>query len=180
MKPVACDFRARRQRRQCENAHHDHALELESAAAGDVGYGKCRVGRQRSLHQRRLGNAELAVGGLQIAIVQKRDLHGGIGSERPLEQTPDRASGRFGIVGRAQRHDILAELGAGNVRYHSHAAIGREPRTAREQGGEADRHARKRRSPARMWHGVPHGFGAGALRSFWSCHDDGSTGRRLS
>jgi hypothetical protein len=116
---------------------------------------------------------------LQVAVIEQRNLHGRIGRERPLEQPPNHGVGRFGVVGRAQRHHVLAEFGPGDVLHRTHATVGRKPGAPREQNGKAGQHRRER--PRRqMWHRPPHGLGDGAMRSFWSCHGDGSTGRRLT
>ena len=78
------------QREQAENVLDQPELEIGDAGAGDVHERHARIGRQACLHVGRFGDAEIVVGGLKIAVVEKRRLNGRVGRQRLCQQRGDR------------------------------------------------------------------------------------------
>jgi hypothetical protein len=109
-KTVGSDVGAGRQRRQRQDVGDDTPLEVEGARSGNIVEHEARIGRQARLDPRRLGEAELVIGGLKVAIVQQRDLHRGIRGQRPPQQALEPGARFRGRRRRAQRRHVLVEL----------------------------------------------------------------------
>ncbi len=123
----------RRPGRERQQACHDLPLDIELDRGLDPVVGKARQRRPAHLHHDRLGDAEPVIGGLQPRIVEERDLHGGVGAERRMQQARDLAPCQRGVLGGADPHHVFVQSSARDRRDGAHAAVGREGLASGEQ-----------------------------------------------
>ena len=88
-------------------------LEIRHAGARDIHQGHAWIGRQARLHVVGLGDSQIVVGGLQVAVVEKRHLHRVVGGQRPGQQVGDLLLRPLGLLGAGDLDDVLADVGSG-------------------------------------------------------------------
>ena len=131
---IACNVGSRRQRGQRQDTGDDLGFEFKRAAARDAGNVEARIGGETGPNTRRFGDAEFVIRGLQFAIIQQRDLHGGIHSQWTLEQSGDRFAGRGNVVIAAQRNGVHSQRGLCHVTDGIHALVaGKAGATAQQR-----------------------------------------------
>ena len=99
---------------------------------------KLKDGGLLALTASSLGDAEPVIGRLQAEIVEKRDLHRGVGAERPVQQFRHARTRCRRIFRRADLHDVLVQAGACDRSHHLHPAVRREGPARAERCGRGD------------------------------------------
>ncbi len=87
--PVRGNFRTQRQRRERQNVGDGGGFELAKRPACHMRDRGPGIGRKGCRNHPGFGDAELAIGRLQSAIVEQRDLDRGFRSQRSFEQAND-------------------------------------------------------------------------------------------
>jgi hypothetical protein len=129
---------ARRHGHEVQQAADDLPLDVELDRCRDIGEGKAQGRWPARLDGNSLGDAEPVIGRLQAEIVEERDLHRGVGAERPVQQFRRARTHRGRVLRRPDLHDVLVQAGARNRGHHFHPAVRRESPARAERCGHGD------------------------------------------